>query len=79
MESVGTGRFVFQNMIAQDRVELARNAETFIEGLPLLDSLTCREAPEASVRMANLVASQSDVMEQAPPPALSSLGIYATP
>jgi len=67
LEPVGTGPFAFQNMIAQDRVELARHADYFIEGLPLLDSLTYREVPEASVRMANLVASQSDVMEQVPP------------
>ncbi|MCY4020513.1 MAG: ABC transporter substrate-binding protein [Chloroflexi bacterium] len=64
---VGTGPFVFQNMIAQDRVELARNPDYFVDGLPLLDSLIYREVPEASVRMANLVANQSDVMEQVPP------------
>lgn len=74
LEPVGTGPFVFQNMIAQDRVELSRNAEYFAEGLPLLDSLTYREAPEASVRMANLVASQSDVMEQAPPESFDIFG-----
>ena len=57
LEPVGTGPFAFQNMIAQDRVELSRHADYFVEGLPLLDSLTYREVPEASVRMANLVAS----------------------
>ena len=67
LEPVGTGPFAFQNMIAQDRVELTRNMDYFVEGLPLLDSLTYREVPEASVRMANLVASPSDVMEQVPP------------
>ena len=46
---VGTGPFAFQNMIAQDRVELARHADYFDEGLPLLDSITFREVPEASV------------------------------
>ena len=64
---VGTGPFAFQNMIAQDRVELARNPDYFVEGLPLLDNLIYREVPEASVRLANLVASQSDIMEQVPP------------
>ncbi len=67
LEPIGTGPFAFQSMIAQDRVELARHADYFAEGLPLLDSLTYREVPEASVRMANLVASQSDIMEQVPP------------
>ena len=74
LEPVGTGPFVFQNMIAQDRVELARNMDYFIEGLPLLDSLTYREVPEASVRMANLVASQSDIMEQVPPESYDIFG-----
>ncbi len=67
LEPVGTGPFVFQNMIAQDRVELTRNMDYFEDGLPLLDSLIFREVPEASVRMANLVARQSDIMEQVPP------------
>ena len=71
---VGTGPFVFQNMIAQDRVELTRNMDYFVEGLPLLDSLTFREVPEASVRMANLVASQSDIMEQVPPESFDIFG-----
>ena len=71
---VGTGPFAFQNMIAQDRVELTRNMDYFVEGLPLLDSLIYREVPEASVRMANLVASQSDIMEQVPPETFDIFG-----
>ncbi len=74
LEPVGTGPFVFQNMIAQDRVELTRNPDYFVEGLPLLDNLTFREVPEASVRMANLVASQSDIMEQVPPESFDIFG-----
>ena len=71
---VGTGPFAFQHMIAQDRVELARHADYFDEGLPLLDSITFREVPEASVRMANLVANQSDIMEQVPPESFDIFG-----
>ena len=74
LEPVGTGPFAFQSMIAQDRVELARNPDYFVEGLPLLDSLTFREVPEASVRLANLVASQSDIMEQVPPESFDIFG-----
>ena len=74
LEPVGTGPFVFQNMIAQDRVELSRNMDYFMEGAPMLDSLTFREVPEASVRMANLVASQSDIMEQVPPESFDIFG-----
>ncbi len=71
---VGTGPFAFQNMIAQDRVVLTRHMDYFAEGLPLLDSITFREVPEASVRMANLVASQSDIMEQVPPESFDIFG-----
>ena len=67
LEPIGTGPFAFQSMIAQDRVELSRNADYFIQGIPMLDSLTFREVPEASVRMANLVSMQSDIIEQVPP------------
>jgi peptide/nickel transport system substrate-binding protein len=74
LQPIGTGPFMFKGMTANEKVELARFSDYFRTGLPYLDTLTYRWVEEASARMANIMAGQSDIVEQVPPQSFDTFG-----
>lgn len=62
---LGTGPFVFDKWISGDRYELKAN-RNYWGGAPKVDRLVIRQIPEASTRVASLLAGESQIIEEVP-------------
>jgi peptide/nickel transport system substrate-binding protein len=62
---VGTGAFTFVEWIKDDRVVVDKNADWW-GGEPDVDRVTFRTIPEASARVASLLAGETDIIEVVP-------------
>lgn len=62
---LGTGPFVFDKWVAGDRYELRSN-RNYWGGAPRFDRLVIRQIPEASTRVASLLAGESQIIEEVP-------------
>ncbi|MGB2551966.1 ABC transporter substrate-binding protein [Campylobacter sp. MOP51] len=69
---VGTGPFVFEKWIKDDRVILTANKE-YWGGRPYLDRVILRVIPNASVRTAELKTGQIQILEQPNPAEVKDL------
>ncbi len=70
---VGSGPFSFQEWASGERVVLRRNPQ-YWGGAPRLDSITYRNVPEASTRVAMLETGQADIAQHLPPEEMKRLG-----
>ncbi|HSW20631.1 MAG TPA: ABC transporter substrate-binding protein [Ramlibacter sp.] len=62
---LGTGPFVFDKWVSGDRYELKAN-RAYWGGAPKLDRVVIRQIPEASTRIASLLAGESQIIEETP-------------
>jgi peptide/nickel transport system substrate-binding protein len=62
---VGTGAFTFVEWIRDDHVTVAKNPDWW-NGEPQVDLITFRTIPEASTRVASLIAGETDIIEVVP-------------
>jgi peptide/nickel transport system substrate-binding protein len=62
---LGTGPFVFDKWVTGDRYELKAN-RNYWGGAPKVDRLVIRQIPEASTRVASLLAGESQIIEEVP-------------
>lgn len=64
---VGTGPFKFVSWRENAQIELVKNPDYFVAGLPKLDKVTFRLMPEASTGAAALLSGQVQGMSDVPP------------
>lgn len=62
---MGTGPFKFKEWIPADRYSLVAN-ENYWGGAPKIDELVFRQIPEASTRVASLLAGETQIIEEIP-------------
>lgn len=62
---VGTGAFSFVEWAKDDHVTVEKNADWW-NGEPAVDRITFRTIPEASTRVASLIAGETDIIEVVP-------------
>ncbi len=62
---MGTGPFKFAKWVPADRYELTANPD-YWGGAPKIKRLTLRQIPEASTRVASLVAGETQIIEEVP-------------
>ncbi len=62
---VGTGAFTFVEWVKDDHVTVAKNPNWW-NGEPKVDLITFRTIPEASSRVASLIAGETDIIEVVP-------------
>ena len=62
---VGTGPFVFQEWVPGDHYTLTAN-RSYWGGAPHVDRLVIRTIPDASTRVASLMAGESQIIEEVP-------------
>jgi peptide/nickel transport system substrate-binding protein len=73
---VGTGPYKFKEYVAGDRVALTANDGYFL-GKPQAKSVTFKEVPEVSTRIAGLVSGEFDMVVEIPPDQLPVLEKYS--
>ncbi|HYN89274.1 MAG TPA: ABC transporter substrate-binding protein [Ardenticatenaceae bacterium] len=59
---VGTGPFVFEEWVQEDRIVMSANPNYWREGLPRLAELVFRPIPESSTRVAAIQAGDVDIV-----------------
>jgi len=64
-EPMGTGPFKFRRWVPADRYELDAFADHW-RGAPELDGVVIRQIPEASTRVASLLAGETHIIEEVP-------------
>ena len=62
---VGTGAFTFVEWVRDDHVTVEKNPDWW-NGEPQVDRITFRTIPEASARVASLLAGETDIIEVVP-------------
>ena len=62
---MGTGPFKFARWVPADRYELTANA-AYWRGAPKVERLILRQIPEASTRVASLIAGETQIIEEVP-------------
>jgi peptide/nickel transport system substrate-binding protein len=62
---LGTGAFTFGEWVRDDHVTVNKNPDWW-NGEPQVDSVTFRTIPEASSRVASLIAGETDIIEVVP-------------
>jgi peptide/nickel transport system substrate-binding protein len=65
-EPIGTGPFKFKSFRPGDRVELVKNPDYFIEGVPKLDAIVFRIMPESAAQIAALDTGEIDLVWNLP-------------
>ena len=60
--AVGTGPFMFQEWVPDQRIVIVRNPHYWKSGLPYVDRIVFRPTPEESLRMIALRARRADVV-----------------
>jgi peptide/nickel transport system substrate-binding protein len=70
---VGSGPFEFVEWVSGDHLTLRRFSDYWQEGMPCLDEIVFRFVPEASSRLALIVAGQVDVAESPDPSSIEQL------
>lgn len=68
---VGTGPFVFERMVFDERIELKRN-ENFFDGRPRLSKIIFKIIPDDTIRLFGLKRGEVDFIQNAIPPDLIS-------
>ncbi len=63
---IGTGPFQFKQFIAGDRLELVRNSEYWVPGLPYLNELTFKFLPDAAAQIANTLSGDVNFLFDVP-------------
>jgi peptide/nickel transport system substrate-binding protein len=64
-EPMGTGPFKFKEWVPADHYELTANA-AYWGGAPKVDGILFRQIPEASTRVASLLAGETQIIEEIP-------------
>ncbi|WP_422367422.1 ABC transporter substrate-binding protein [Pelagibius sp.] len=72
---VGTGPYKFKDYQKNDRVTLVSHDDYF-EGRPSAESITFREVPEVSARIAGVVSGEYDIAVEVPPDQWAVLDRY---
>ena len=62
---IGTGPFKFERWVPGDRYELTANKD-YWGGAPKVDRLLIRQIPEATTRVASLLAGETHIIEEVP-------------
>ena len=65
-EPIGTGPFKFKSYKPGDRVELVKNPDYFIPGIPKLDAVTFRIMPESAAQVTALETGEVDLVWNLP-------------
>ena len=60
---VGTGPFVFDEWVRNDRVVMNRNEDYWLEGYPKLDQVIIRAIPDNSARLNALISGEVDMID----------------
>ncbi len=69
----GTGPFKFVKYVEGDRLELIRNEDYWMKGVPKIKRMTIRFIPETSTRLAEVLGGGVDVATWLPPDAIPTL------
>jgi peptide/nickel transport system substrate-binding protein len=69
---MGTGPFVFKDWVPGDRYELTAFAD-YWDGAPKVDEVVIRQIPEASTRVASLLAGETQIIEEVPVDLISTV------
>jgi len=64
-QPIGTGAFTFVEWMKDDHVTVEANPDWW-KGVPKVDRITFRTIPEASARVASLLAGETDIIEVVP-------------
>lgn len=64
---VGTGPFVFQEWIRNDRIVMNKNEEYWLDGYPKLDQVIIRSIPDNSARLNALISGEVDMIDGVAP------------
>lgn len=72
MSPIGTGPFVVEEYVADDRIDMVRN-ESYWGEQALLDKLTFVNLPEVSARITALQTGEIDVLQTIPPDQVTSV------
>ncbi|MFP8782636.1 MULTISPECIES: ABC transporter substrate-binding protein [Planococcus] len=64
---VGTGPFVFDEWLRNDRVVMNKNEDYWLEGYPKLDSVIIRAIPDNSARLNALLSGEVDMIDGVDP------------
>lgn len=64
---VGTGPFVFDEWVRNDRVVMSKNEDYRLEGYPKLDQVIIRAIPDNSARMNALISGEVDMIDGVDP------------
>lgn len=70
---VGSGPFEFVEWVSADHLTLRRFEDYWQEGVPYLDEIVFRFAPEASTRLSLIMAGQVDIAESPDPKSIDQL------
>lgn len=62
---IGTGPFKYERWVPADRYELTANKD-YWDGAPKVDRVLLRQIPEASTRVAALLAGEAQIIEEVP-------------
>lgn len=65
-EPIGTGPFRFKSFRPGDRIELVRNPDYFMPGLPQLEGVLLRIIPESAAQVAALTSGDIDLLWNVP-------------
>ncbi len=65
-EPIGTGPFRFKAFRPGDRIELARNPDYYVSGVPQLDGVVSRIMPEAAAQISALETGEVDLVWNVP-------------
>jgi peptide/nickel transport system substrate-binding protein len=72
-EPIGTGPFRFKSFRPGDRIEVVKNPDYFMPGLPKLDAIVLRIIPESAGQVAALVSGDVDLVWNIPFEAIPQL------
>jgi peptide/nickel transport system substrate-binding protein len=64
---VGTGPFVLEERIPDERTTLVRNEDYWQEGLPYLDRVVFRPIPDPTTKITDLLSGAVDIVDYVPP------------
>ncbi len=65
-EPVGTGPFVFEEWVRDNRVVMTRNSSYWMEGVPMVDRVVMNIIVEPSVQVQGLIAGELDIIDTVP-------------
>ncbi|AUD13145.1 MULTISPECIES: ABC transporter substrate-binding protein [unclassified Planococcus (in: firmicutes)] len=70
---VGTGPFVFEEWLRNDRVVMNKNEDYWLEGYPKLDSVIIRAIPDNSARLNALLSGEVDMIDGVDPDSVEQI------